>query len=380
MTMKLVFASDSFKGSLSSTRIGELLEVEAKHAFPDATCVTLPIADGGEGTLAAIQSVRPGSLVEFVAHDGLGNPCRGGFFACEDEAFVEAAFTCGLADVRASERNPLRTTSFGVGECIQAALDHGCNRITVGLGGTCTNDGGMGCLAALGVRFFDANNRELAGCGSDLERVARIDVRGLDPRVRGVAFTVMSDVTNPLTGPYGATRVYGPQKGADAAAVELLEMGMLHFAGMVASLYPNANFATPGFGAAGGLGMALAVFLNARICSGIEELLRWMDFDAIAIGADLIVTGEGQLDAQSLNGKAVGGIAQHARQLGIPVAAICGTVAIGADEARTLGLSRVFETSTGQSLEHALAHAEENYLQAARKLFASLCIKREGPF
>ena len=372
--MKFVFASDSFKGSLSSARIGELLEAEAKRAFPDATCVTLPIADGGEGTLAAIRSVRPGSLVELAAHDGHMNPCRGGFFSCGDEAFVEAASTCGLANVRTSERNPLRTTSFGVGECIRAALDHGCSRITIGLGGTCTNDGGMGCLTVLGVRFLDANGRELAGCGEDLARVARIDTRGLDARVREVAFTVMSDVTNPLTGPYGATYVYGPQKGADAATVERLEVGMLHFAGMVAGLYPSANFATPGFGAAGGLGMALAVFLNARICSGIEELLRWMDFDAVAAGADLIVTGEGQLDAQSLNGKAVSGIAQHARQLDIPVAAICGTVAIGADEARALGLSRVFETSTNQTLEHALAHAEENYLQAARKLFASLCI------
>ena len=368
--MKFVFASDSFKGSLSSARAGELLTRAAREAFTDAECVVVPIADGGEGTLDALSAVRPGRRALFDAHDGLMRPTKGEVFLSGDEAFVEAASTCGLAMLSADERNPLQTSSYGVGECIAFALDQGYRKVTVGLGGSCTNDGGMGCLRALGVKFFDADGRELAGCGADLERVARIDASGMDSRVRQTSFTIMGDVDNPLLGPRGATHVFGRQKGADDATLARLEAGIHCLAAAVGEARADVDFQTPGYGAAGGLGMALAVFLGAQVRSGIEELLRWANFDDIVRGADLVVTGEGRIDSQSLHGKAIGGVAAHAGRFGVPVAAICGSLAIDEKTLHDLGIERVLETAAGQDLAFALAHAEENYLNAARRLFA----------
>ena len=376
--MKFVFASDSFKGSLSSARIGELLEAAARETFPDAECITFPIADGGEGTLDAIASVKVGETVALPAHDGLMRPMEGAVFLCGKSAFVEAASTCGLTLIRESERDPLTTSSYGVGECIRFALDQGCESVSIGLGGSCTNDGGMGCLRALGVSFYDASGHELDGAGADLERVVRIDESGLDPRVRGVSVTVMNDVSNPLLGPSGATYVFGPQKGADDAGLERLEAGMRNYAEVVASAHPEANFETAGFGAAGGLGMALAVFLGARMRSGIEELLGWFDFDAAIDGADVVVTGEGKLDSQSLDGKAISGVVGHAKRLGVPVAVICGKSDLDAQELDGLGLACMLETGKGQPLDYAMQHAEESYLQTARGFFASLRDGRGG--
>ena len=370
--MKLVFASDSFKGTLSSARIGELLEQAARKEFPSAECAVFRIADGGEGTIDAIRAACEGDRVIFSAHDGLMRPVEGEIFIQNGKAFVEAASTCGLTLLDDTERNPLATTSYGVGECIRQALDQGCREVIVGLGGSCTNDGGMGCLRALGVRFFDAEGRELLGCGSDLAHVAQMDECGLHPKVKSASFTIMSDVENPLLGPNGATWVFGRQKGADDAALERLEQGMGRFTEIVGAAHPDVNFDTPGFGAAGGLGMALAVFLGARMRSGIEELLSVVGFDEAVRDADLVVTGEGKLDRQSLQGKAVSGVVSHARRAGVPVAAICGSVALEDRDLHELGLFRAIDISKGQPLDYALTHAEENYLKAAKGLFASL--------
>lgn len=370
--MKLVFASDSFKGSLSSGRICALLEAAAAEALPFAQCVALRMADGGEGTLDAVRSQRAGQDVPLYVHNGLMRPVRSAIFISGDDAFVEAASTCGLALLDASQRNPLSTTSYGVGECITHALAHGCRHVSVGLGGSCTNDGGMGCLRALGVRFLDAEGRELKGSGADLARVASIDESGLFPPAREATFTVMGDVANPLLGPNGATHVFGRQKGADDFDIERLESGMRSFADVIARTHPGVDFDTPGYGAAGGLGMTLSVFLGAQMRSGVETLLEWAGFDDAIEGADLVVTGEGRLDGQSVQGKVVSGVAAHARRKGVPVAVICGTASIGAAELEGLGLTRVIETGAGQTPEQAMAHAEENYLRAARELFASL--------
>lgn len=374
--MKLVFASDSFKGTLSSAQIGELLESAAREAMPDAECVTFQIADGGEGTLDAIGSTCPGERIAFPSHDGLMRPIEGEVFISKGKAFVEAASTCGLTLLDPPERNPLETTSYGVGECIRFALDRGCNEIVIGLGGSCTNDGGMGCLKALGIRFYDSAGNELSGCGADLAAVARIDERDLDSRAKDATFAIMSDVDNPLLGPHGATRIFGRQKGADDAAMERLESGMVRLAEAVAAIHPDVDFNTPGFGAAGGLGMALSVFLGASIRPGIEELLRLIEFDSAIEGADLVVTGEGKLDGQSLRGKAIGGIVAHARRIGVPIAAICGTVALDDNDIRDLGISRAIDMSKGQTHNYAMSHAEQNYLKAAKSLFASLQMEK----
>jgi len=367
--MKFVFASDSFKGSLSSGEIGKLLEDEASRVFPSAELVTLPMADGGEGTLDAIRSVRSGEDVALHAQDGLGRSRKTKFFISDGEAFIESAAICGLAKVDPNELDPFVATSSGVGACIGHALLRGCRRITVGLGGTCTNDGGMGCLRALGIRFFDRNGRELAGCGADLSRVASIDESTLLAQARDAEITVMCDVTNPLLGQNGATRTFAPQKGADAAAVGQLESGMRNFADVIARTHPRVNFDTPGYGAAGGLGMALSVFLGAKMRSGIETMLDWLRFDEALEGADLVVTGEGRLDEQSLHGKAISGVARRAQREGVPVAAICGRVRLDREQIEKLGLEAAIESGAGQDDEHALSHAEENYRRAARQLF-----------
>ena len=370
--MKFVFASDSFKGTLSSGCIAQLLEEAALRAFPSADCVSLLIADGGEGTLDAIAAVSEGELVCVDAHDGLMRPRPSVIFVRGDEACVEAASSCGLALLAENERNPLLTTSYGVGECIRHALDRGCDRIAVGLGGSCTNDGGMGCLRALGIRFLDARGRELEGRGADLAEVAAIDESGLHPRVHTTDFSIMSDVNNPLLGPNGATYVFGPQKGATDEMLRQLEFGMDRYAQAISKTHPEIDFDTAGFGAAGGLGMALSVFLGARMESGIEALLRWTSFDEIIDGADLVITGEGRLDGQSLQGKAIGGVAAHAHEKGVPVALVCGTTTLDDDRLNSLGIAHVIETAEGQDLAYAMAHAEENYARAARHLFERL--------
>jgi glycerate kinase len=367
-----VFASDSFKGTLSSARASELLADAAKQVLPGAELVAFQIADGGEGTLDAICAARDGEREAFPAHDGLMRPIEGEVLICDGKAFVEAASTCGLAMLEKGERNPLATTSYGVGECIRHALDRGCDEVVVGLGGSCTNDGGMGCLRALGVRFLDDAGRELGGTGKDLGDVAQIDESGLHPRVGGTTFTIMGDVDNPLLGPSGATWVFGRQKGADDAAIEGLEQGMAHLSKAIAANHPGTDFSTPGFGAAGGLGMALSVFLGARIRSGIEELLSIIGFDEAVEGADLVVTGEGRFDGQSLRGKAVSGIVAHANSVGVPVAAICGSVELEGRDLRSLGLTCLIDASEGQELDYALSHAEGNYREAAVRLFSSL--------
>lgn len=370
--MKFVFASDSFKGSLTSGEICTLLARAARAAFPAAECVPLLIADGGEGTLDAIAEVVDGERVSVEAHDGLMRPLVCDVLASGSEAFVESAASCGLAKLSPGERNPLAASSYGVGECIRYALDAGYGSITVGLGGSCTNDGGTGCLRALGVRFLDARGAELSGSGAELARIARIDESDLHPAVARTRFTIMGDVANPLLGPNGATYVFGRQKGADDAAAAQLEAGMERYAEAVSAVHPEADFNTPGFGAAGGLGMALAVFLGASIRPGIEELLRWLDFDTLIQGADLVVTGEGRVDGQSVQGKAIDGIARHARDAGVPVALVCGTNALDEERLRSLGISRIVEIAAGQETEYALAHARRNYARAARSLFASL--------
>lgn len=371
--MKFVFASDSFKGTLSSARICQLLEQAAREAHPSAECVSLPIADGGEGTLDAIASARDGKRIAVSSHDGLLRPIECAVFVSGDSAFVEAAQPCGLAMLEPGERDPLVTSSYGLGECIAYVLDQGCSHVTIGLGGSCTNDGGMGCLRALGVRFLNCKGDELLGRGTDLTAVSSIDASGLHPRVSHARFSLMSDVRNPLLGRNGATYVFGPQKGADEHMLEQLESGMRTYADSVArSVGGCVDFATPGFGAAGGLGMALSVFLDAEMTSGIETLLQWVGFDELIADADLVITGEGRLDGQSLEGKVIDGIVAHARQQGVPVAVICGSIALGDDELRPLDLVAALETADGWPVDYAMAHAEETYLHAARRLFSML--------
>lgn len=372
--MKLVFASDSFKGSLSSKRIHEILTETAHEVLGDCEIVSVPMADGGEGTLDAIGSVTGGEMVDCVVRDPLGRPVHAEYLVLPDgTAVVEMAQASGLTLLSAEERNPLKTGTYGTGELILDAIRRGYRKVTVTLGGSATNDGGMGCMRALGVRFLDAEGTELSGCGEDLLRLSRIDVSGLAPEIAGTDFTLMCDVNNPLCGEHGATYTFGPQKGASGETLKLLEQGMNNYRDIIKGEYGTDCDSVPGCGAAGGLGAALLVFLRGHIRSGIDTVLDLTDFDGIIRDADLIITGEGRADEQSARGKVMQGIGLRALKQGIPVIGICGSVEKGADELYDQGISALYATKPpDMPLDEAMLRAEEQYSNTAREVFADL--------
>ena len=304
--MKFLFASDSFKGTISTIKTAELLTKAAKQVFPQCECISVPVADGGEGTMDAVLFATGGSRVTVQVHDPLMRPMEAYCGVMSgDKAIIEMSAASGLPLLTEGERNPAKTTSYGTGELIAAALKAGCKDITIAIGGSATNDGGMGCMSALGVRFLDADGAVLEGIGENLNRVKHIDTSKLFPLVKEASFTVICDVTNPLCGPQGATYTYGPQKGGTPELLAQLEEGMCNYRDVIEKEF-GANLDTvPGSGAAGGLGGALAVFLNATMKSGIETVLDLVDFDAKLSGVSLVVTGEGRLDWQSCFGKVV---------------------------------------------------------------------------
>ena len=288
--MQLLFASDSFKGSLTSGKTAELLSKAAREVFGECECSSVPVADGGEGTVEAVIAAEHGEKVAVKVHGPLMEEAESyyGVFG-GDKAVIEMAAASGLPMVPEELRNPLNTTTFGTGELILDALKRGYRDISIAIGGSATNDGGMGCARALGVKFLDDEGNELEGFGRDLIRVASIDVSGLDERVKESKITVMCDVTNPLCGKDGATWTFGKQKGATPAIQEELERGMCRYRDVIRETFLVDCDAIPGTGAAGGLGAALMVFLGGEIKSGIETVLELIRFDERLEGVDLVV-------------------------------------------------------------------------------------------
>lgn len=373
--MEILAASDSFKGTLSSTDCARLLEREAASAFPGAHVTAVPMADGGEGTVSALVAACGGTLRCVRATDPLGRPIKASYgLLGKGRAVIEVAAASGLPLLAPAERDPLRATSYGTGQLIADALDQGCTEITLALGGSATNDGGMGLLRALGARFLDENGRDLAGCGADLGRVAAVDVAGLDPRLSAVRFTAMCDVDNPLTGPAGASAVFGPQKGAGPGVVADLDAGMRRYAARVRAATGADVEQVPGAGAAGGIGAACLAFLGARLRSGIEVVLDLTGFDALLARADLVVTGEGRADGQTARGKVVSGVAAACGRRGVPCVAIVGGMEPGADDLP--GLTAMVPTAAdpAESLESVLAHAGDRYRAAARRVFQLIAL------
>lgn len=378
--MKFLFAPDSYKGTLTALRIAELLEEAALRCFPGAEIVKIPVADGGEGTVEALVLATGGSVRQAEVTGPLFEPVRAAYGLLGDgkTAVIEMAASSGLPLVPPGRRNPLHTTTRGVGELMRVVMEHGCRRLLIGIGGSATNDGGMGMLAALGARFLDARGNALFGCGADLENVERIDLSGLCPLLRECDITVICDVTNPLLGPTGATAVYGPQKGADESARETLERGMERYAAAFAALgYSIADFA--GAGAAGGLGAALGGVLGAKLRSGIDAVLDAVDFERRLEGVDLVLTGEGRMDGQSVRyGKVPAGVASRAAARGVPTIALCGGLGDGAQDFLTLGDTSVHATITdAMPLAEALPRSEEMFRFAAERLFRTLKIGME---
>ena len=320
---KIVIASDSFKGSLSSAEVAACGERAVHRLFPDCKVVQLPVADGGEGTVETLTAALGGQSVTAIVHDPLGRLITA---RSEQTALIEMAAASGLPLLPLEERNPWLTSTYGTGELIRNALERGCHKFLIAIGGSATNDGGMGLLQALGFRFLDAEGKELPGCGGSLQQIQQIDSSGVLVDLAQCQFTVACDVTNPFYGPTGAAYVFAPQKGADAEMVEALDQGLRHFAQLIHTTQGIAIDQLAGAGAAGGLGGGLVAFLNARLTPGIEMVLDALRFDTQITGADLIITGEGKLDAQTCMGKTPLGILRRAQQQGIPVVALGGAV------------------------------------------------------
>lgn len=372
--MKFLFASDSFKGSLTSQRSAQLLEQAARQVFPQVECASVAVADGGEGTVEAVVGAVGGRMHTVTVQGPLGAPVSAAWGQLgEDRAILEMAAASGLPLLRPEERDPEKTSTYGTGQLIRAALEQGCTDITIAIGGSATNDGGTGCLEALGVRFLDAQGQALHGCGASLEKIAWIDTSGLLPLAAKARFTVMCDVNNPLCGAQGATMVYGAQKGADPAMLQRLEQGMCCYRQVLEQTFGTDAGEWPGAGAAGGLGVALMLFLQAQRRSGIESVLDLIGFDQRLEGVSLVVTGEGRTDGQSACGKVLHGVGERCKRCGVPAVALVGGLGAGAEDIFAHGIESLFTTVNGpMPLETALANAEELYYSAAVRMFRLL--------
>ena len=377
--MKFLFASDSFKGTLSSKRTAELLAQAASEIFPGCEYSSIEVADGGEGTTDAVLSAVNGEKIAVSVHGPLWEEISAYYGKLDDRrAVMEMAAASGLPLVPSEQRDPRKTTSYGTGEMIADALGKGFRDTSIAIGGSATNDGGIGCMRALGVRFLDENGQELSGCGADLAEIRSIDVSGLDPRVKECKFTVMCDVTNPLCGEKGATHTFGKQKGGTPEILEELEKGMCNYRDILKNQFGVNMDEVPGAGAAGGLGAALMVFLNGTLKSGIETVLDLVEFDRKLEGVSLVVTGEGSTDWQSVFGKVMQGVGVHCRKAGIPAVAVVGSMGKGAEDIFDYGIESILTTVNAvMPLDEALGRAEELYLQAARRMFRMLRAGRE---
>lgn len=376
--MKIVIAPDSFKESLSALEVASAIEAGMREVWPDAEYVKVPVADGGEGTVQAMIDATAGRRIEQEVTGPLGEPVRAFYGLVEDGdkgalAVIEMAAASGLESVPPARRNPLVTTSRGTGELIRLALDAGARRFLLGVGGSATNDGGAGMLQALGVRLLDAAGNEIGPGGGALAQLERIDASGLDARVRESEFQVASDVSNPLVGPHGASAIFGPQKGATPEMVAQLDENLRRYAGIVARDLGQDVAGMPGAGAGGGIAAAMVVFLNGRLRPGVDIVLDAVGLDAAVADADLVVTGEGRIDGQTVQGKTPMGVARVARAHGKPVIGIGGSLADDAAAVHAEGIEAVFAAvRRPSSLEDALAAGADNLRHAARNVAAAL--------
>ena len=340
--MKIVVASDSFKGSLSSREVAEAAVRGIRQVLPICELVGVNVADGGEGSVDAVVEALGGEVVATVVSDPLGRPISARYGIVGKMAIIEMAAASGLPLLREEERNPWLTSTYGTGEMIMDAVKRGCRDFLVGVGGSATNDAGMGMLQALGFRFYDIDDQEIIdGCGGRLQDVARIDDTGVMDAVRQCRFTVACDVDTPFCGSEGAAYVFAPQKGADMEMVARLDVGMVAFAKVIEKTYGMDVTSMAGAGAAGGMGGGFYAFLNARLKRGVDMVLDAIDFDSIIRGADLVITGEGKIDYQTVKGKTAAGVLARAKAQDIPVVAIAGRVEM-CDSVAQMGFAGVY--------------------------------------
>lgn len=355
---------DSFKGSATSLEVASYVKAGILQVQPDADVTIVPVADGGEGTVEALVTGLGGRFERATVHNPLGKPVLANYGILPgNQAVIEMAAASGLTLIAERVRNPLKTTTFGTGELLRAALDNGCKKIYMGLGGSATNDGGVGMAQVLGVSFQDEAGRELGPGARGLAELDSIHFEGLDPRLGDVEFVVLTDVNNPLCGEKGASRIFGLQKGAKPEDLEKLDQALQHLAAIVSQTIGKDFSDTPGAGAAGGLGFGMLAFCGAKIQSGVETILDLIRIDEYLKTADCVITGEGRLDEQSLYGKAPIGIAARAKKYGLPVIAIVGSREIELEAASKAGIDLVLELVNSSV---SLAEAMHNTPRLAR--------------
>jgi glycerate kinase len=343
---KVLLVPDSFKGTMSSGEICDIMEKSIHRFYPEAQVVRIPVADGGEGSVESFLAAAGGKKIELTVKGPLFEEIRSFYGRLPDDtAVVEMAAAAGFP-LMGNRRCVEKATTYGVGQLIEHAASSGCRKIIVGLGGSATNDGGVGMAAALGVRFRNEEGKPFLPTGATLGEIASIDISGLSSALKGTEIIAMCDVDNPLCGPSGAAAVFGPQKGANAQIVQVLDKNLGHLAGLIKRDLKKDIIQMRGAGAAGGMGGGMVAFWGSRLQMGIETVLDTVHFDSLLKGADLVLSGEGKIDSQSLRGKTVIGVARRAKQQGVPVVAIVGDVGDQIDEIYEEGVYTIFSINT----------------------------------
>ena len=373
--MKVTVAIDSFKGSLSTFQAGEAIAEGVKTVYPDAQVVISPIADGGEGTVDAIVAATGGELVETTVHNPLGNLIKSsyGFIPHTKTAIIEMSAAAGITLIKEDERNPLNTTTFGVGELILDAVSNGCRKFVVGIGGSATNDGGIGMLQALGYEFLDSDGKQVSFGAKGLNDIVEIRTEKVVKELEDCTFCVACDVKNTLCGENGCSAVYGPQKGATPQLIKDMDVWLENYANLTKKVKPHSDMNIPGTGAAGGMGFAFLSYLNAKLESGIELVIKETELENAIKDSDVVVTGEGRLDGQSCMGKAPVGVAKLAKKYGKPVIAFSGCVTEEATICNEYGIDAFFPVlRTPCSLQEAMdcENAYNNLKQTAHQTFS----------
>ncbi|MGD8216518.1 glycerate kinase [Pseudomonas thivervalensis] len=369
--MKIIIAPDSFKDSLSAQGVADAIALGLAEVWPDAQLIKCPMADGGEGTVASVLAACNGQWRHARVRGPLGVAvkARWGWLVESRTAIIEMAEASGLQLVPPGQRDACSSSTYGTGELIRAALDAGAERVILAIGGSATNDGGAGAMQALGVALLDDQGQSLPPGGLALANLARIDLSDLDPRLAHVSFEIAADVDNPLCGPHGASAVFGPQKGATAEQVQALDRALGHFAEQCARVLTQDVRDEPGSGAAGGLGFAAKAFLGAQFRTGVDVVAQLTGLAEAVSGADLVITGEGRFDAQTLRGKTPFGVARIARQHGVPVVVIAGTLGEGYQALYEHGIDAAFALANGpMTLQEACTDAPRLLRERARDI------------
>ncbi|MCY9869705.1 glycerate kinase [Vibrio barjaei] len=375
--MKIIIAPDSYKESLTAMEVAEAIETGFKKIFADAEYVKLPMADGGEGTVQSLVDATEGSIVTCHVTGPLGQQVEGfyGLMGDGSTAIIEMAAASGLHLVEPELRNPLVTTTYGTGELIKAALERGVKHIIVGIGGSATNDGGIGMAQALGAKLLDQQGNELGFGGGELDKLASIDLSGLDSRLKDIRLEVACDVDNPLCGPKGASHVFGPQKGATPEIVATLDSNLAHYASVIKATNGRDVIDTAGAGAAGGLGAALLGLFDASLRPGIQIVMDAVNLSEVVKDADLVITGEGRIDSQTIHGKTPVGVARTAKQYDIPVIAIAGSTAKDCAVVHEHGIDAAYSVVLGATdLPTALKEAAFNVEMTSRNIAAAMAM------